>query len=898
MKTPRFPLVLPALALSFLALPLVGVADTVVIPRNAPITVKGDPTGFSRWHSQPLATEPGGVYALAFSGRRAGGASGCPLAGIEPVNIDVQGFAADWNTFLDVIVLPRDKSCRERKVHFGLWNAEGEACFDEAAVKPVRPEYSQVGGLTLGHGETVQGTRYSFDSAFSSKARNHSRPLLGYGGGTRFNTNRWALNAKGAYVTYRHELTGRTWGAGKASVVCNWWQRGDAALEMSGDGKAWQRVAAVTNTGVYEAAVPASLRGGAALFVRLRAERPCALQVNSYCLDAESRGPAVFAQGATRYVDATGAAVAQMRPCSYFDTDYGELLAQDKAAAVWSAPSGRKVPKIRQLPEARAERIRLQLAGNEAEAVQAVVTAGEPLADLRAKVELPLAGAKAEALRVGYVNIQVATDAQGCRGLWPDPLFADGAGCAVAAGENQPFWIRVKTAKETPKGVCRGRVVFTAKRPDGTDWRREVPLEVEVFGFAVPERNTIETAFGFASFFVRKYQKVYKGKDYEEVIDKYLRCYADHRLSLYDPTGGKAKVKVTWRNLAPDPAAGEPVFDWTEWDAQMEKSLRDHRMTSFRMRLEGLGGGNFAGRVEPQIAGVKERQPAYEILLGRYLRGVEAHLREKGWLDMAYVYWFDEPDPRDYDFVMNGFRKLRAFAPGLRTMLTEQPEEQLFGGPRIWCPVLHHLHAPATAARRAAGDTFWWYICCSPKAPYVGEFIDHPGTDLRVWLWQTWKEGVTGILIWDTAYWHSAKAYPGKTGPQNPYEDPMSWCSAARFKDGTRIPWGNGDGRFLYPPLAAADGRQKGAVKDGPVETLRLELLRDGIEDYEYFALLKRRLAVAKGLSAERRAAYEKLLAVPDDVSKSLTEYTEDPKPMEVHREKLARAIEELGAVR
>ena len=70
--------------------------------------------------------------------------------------------------------------------------------------------------------------------------------------------------------------------------------------------------------------------------MRLRAEKPCLLQVKSYAFEAESRGPAVNVAGATRYVDAGGGVRAHLRPCSYFDVDYGELIVKDAAAAVWS----------------------------------------------------------------------------------------------------------------------------------------------------------------------------------------------------------------------------------------------------------------------------------------------------------------------------------------------------------------------------------------------------------------------------------------------------------------------------------------------------------------------------------------------------------------------------------
>ncbi|MBR3958094.1 MAG: DUF4091 domain-containing protein, partial [Kiritimatiellae bacterium] len=163
--------------------------------------------------------------------------------------------------------------------------------------------------------------------------------------------------------------------------------------------------------------------------------------------------------------------------------------------------------------------------------------------------------------------------------------------------------------------------------------------------------------------------------------------------------------------------------------------------------------------------------------------------------------------------------------------------------------------------------------------------------EMRLWSWQTWKEKVQGLLIWMTTYWTSDTAYPD--APQNPYEDPMSWVNGYSTEKGTKRPWGNGDGRLVYPPLAAANGHPAAPVLDDPVPTIRLEMLSDGIEDYEYFAMLTRRLAKA---TPEQKAKYEPLLAVPTAVTKSLTDFTTDPVPIESHRLKLARALEELEA--
>ncbi|MEA3367918.1 MAG: DUF4091 domain-containing protein, partial [Planctomycetota bacterium] len=308
-----------------------------------------------------------------------------------------------------------------------------------------------------------------------------------------------------------------------------------------------------------------------------------------------------------------------------------------------------------------------------------------------------------------------------------------------------------------------------------------------------------------------------------------------------------------------------------------------------------MGGGSFHARYEPNLLGYTEDTPEYQAAFSNYGRLLQAHLREKGWLKYAYVYWFDEPAPRDYAFVINGFRKLKQAAPDLARMLTEQVEPDLVGGPNLWCPVSHNYDHEAAEKRRAHGDRFWWYVCCGPKTPHAGLFIDHPATELRVWLWQTWKRRIEGVLVWSTNYWTSTAAYPDPDRPQNPYEDPMGWVSGYSTEKGVRRAWGNGDGRFVYPPESCADAHPPGPVPDGPVDSIRWEMLRDGLEDYEYLAILRRLLAEKGGrLKPDERARCEDLLAVPESISKDMTHFTADPAPIEARRAEVAEAIEAL----
>jgi hypothetical protein len=291
----------------------------------------------------------------------------------------------------------------------------------------------------------------------------------------------------------------------------------------------------------------------------------------------------------------------------------------------------------------------------------------------------------------------------------------------------------------------------------------------------------------------------------------------------------------------------------------MEKAMESYHFNAFRVGIPGMGGGTFHARSEPELLGYPESDPLYEIAFKSYLQGLTGHLRERGWLDEAFVYWFDEPDPKDYDFVMNGFARLKRHAPDLTRMLTEQVEEGLIGGPDLWCPVSYHFDPGRAQERMDAGDRFWWYVCTGPKSPYATLFIDHPATNLRVWLWQTWQRGIDGILIWQSNYWTSTAAYPDPEHPQNPY---------------------------LYPPVDAADGHPGHPVLKGPVDSIRWEMLRDGIEDYEYLAMLQR---------LQKTRERTGLLRVPESITQSMTQFTGDPAPIEERRIELAREIERLS---
>lgn len=577
-----------------------------------------------------------------------------------------------------------------------------------------------------------------------------------------------------------------------------------------------------------------------------------------------------------------------------YASGYGQSLpdSSDDASLWWASPAW-KVARNIPAPKKRSKAARIALARNEAEAIQIVIRPEMDLKGFTAEasdLEGPGGVIPAESidvLRVGYVDVTMPSDRRGAVAPWPEPLPPFHGPVDLKAGQNQPLWVRVKAPTDASPGVYCGEIRLSA---DG--YEAVAPLKVEVYDFTLPGQMTMNTAFGASENVVSQYHRLRTQEDRRAVWEMYLQALADYHLSPYDPAPFE-RIRVEW--LAPGTAPEEmsAELDWTNWAAEMERVLNKYAFTSFRFPMPGLTGKKYPNH-RREIDGFQGDTPEFKALFDSYAGQVEDLFREKGWLDKAFVYWFDEPHDKDIPFVQSGFQLLKDGAPDLRRMIATNSGRylpELEGYINVWCPQVNAVPISFVEDRVAAGDELWWYLCTNPKEPYPCIFIDHPGVNMRVWPWMSWGYSVQGLLVWSTTRWHSRAAYP--EGLQNPYTDPMTWQGDAG--PGVRNPYGNGDGVFLYPPEQVFDDSIKGPVLKPPVGSQRGELLRDGIEDYEYFVIL-RGLLEEKGeeLSRRKRAAYVALLTPPEEVYVDRRTYSFDPAPLEEHRDKLARAIADL----
>ena len=851
------------------------------------LTLSGDGRDSNKGFSDAYRIKPFTPYRFNFEARKENrntfGRTLCATLQNLSVECDID-FTDDWRTFSNIVMTPSGCAEVESPIKFTLWQVNGNVLVRNWSVVEQRAMHGIKRNLTLGDGEALLGNRYFFNDKPVCFHHNHSRPLFSWRGTVGLNSDRYPIGDDGEIV-WRHDLSGRRFLSGRCGFETKYFGKGELCMEVSSDGRKWTEVGRATLSNRHvRVPIPASLFPMDKVFVRVRGINAKGIQMREYFFDGMVDGPSEFLKGETVYVDVnSNATPPTLKIPEYHKVGYGELLpGTSKEVALWRADSGWKVPRERVPPTAVSKGLEISMAANEAEAVQLVATPLSIMSNVMVKAEVP--SIDVEVLKVSYVCVDKTVDGT-VPGLYPDPLPPHTSPMTLKAGENQPFWIKVKAPKGTPRGIYGGWVTVAGDISDaGGHSRRfeqKVPLAVKVYGFELPDRMTCRTLFGFWYTFVDRYHGLTKHKDRLRMYDRYMAKLSEYHLSA---SNGATEGLRSWY---PKWVGDEPVFNWKEWDEGIARGFEKFNFSAMRMPRRGLGLGHKLGPDDPnpELGGVKRSDPRYEIRLAKLLKGIQDHLEAKGWLDRTYFYPYDEPMHKDFADVMSGFATLAKYAPKLRRFVTVNvpPSPALFGGPQVWCPLPTGMDTPFARERQRLGEEFWLYLCCNPISPYVTLFIDHPGVELRTWLWQSWAENVKGVLVWTTDYWTTRSMYPDWSRPQNPYVDAQTWALSGSSR------WGCGDGRILYPPESVFEdvsarytALRPGPNFDDPVGSVRGEMLRDGIEDYEYFVVLK------------KLDPSNPLLKVPADVSKSLSEFSKSPDGIRRHRERLAAEIEKL----
>ena len=136
-----------------------------------------------------------------------------------------------------------------------------------------------------------------------------------------------------------------------------------------------------------------------------------------------------------------------------------------------------------------------------------------------------------------------------------------------------------------------------------------------------------------------------------------------------------------------------------------------------------------------------------------------------------------------------------------------------------YCPKANFYNTPEQRAHYDFQKEKWWYTCVYPRAPYPTYHIEDTLSSARLLSWMQSNYDVTGNLYWSTNVYSKLI-----NGVYHGIDDYYSG-------DADRYPGVNGDGYLFYP------GGQYGL--DYPVGSVRLEAIRDGLEEFELLYNLK-----------------------------------------------------------
>lgn len=205
----------------------------------------------------------------------------------------------------------------------------------------------------------------------------------------------------------------------------------------------------------------------------------------------------------------------------------------------------------------------------------------------------------------------------------------------------------------------------------------------------------------------------------------------------------------------------------------------------------------------------------------QFLPALRAHLKDRGWLKRFYLHISDEPsNPTTYG---DHCRFVKNLAPEFQLI-------DAIGGTHIKCaqfvdhPVpwiseyenfLKHSGVPP--------QQIWFYYNCAPRGPWPCRVMDYPLIRTRIFTWAAFRYGTPGFLHWGLNFWRWFE-FSGAFDPNrfDPYADPT--CGALPA----------GEAYVIYPP-------RDPKTSDEPVTSIRWEIIRRAMDDYEYLYLVGQR---------------------------------------------------------
>ncbi len=523
-----------------------------------------------------------------------------------------------------------------------------------------------------------------------------------------------------------------------------------------------------------------------------------------------------------------------------------QLDKNTKHGEVWSAPSTVKVDEYDIDYASKGEAaLKFKAVRNEYESRQLIISAAKDIdrfelktTDLK-KGEDIISNDNIEV----YVEKYVFYDDFNGKGNMPDALIPlaiadEYEENQIQADRNGALWVTIYIPKETPEGTYEGSFQLVLEGTEGTE-EVEIPVAVEVEDYTLTDEVHAESLFSW------RYNRVAAGEldGSAKMMQHYYEYFQDYRISL--------------QSLPLATLSGE------EYAENVVKYY--DRLTSYTI-LSKVGA--ISGDLLYHLEEAKEQ----------ILAVAAACDGERNLFDKAIIYCIDEPDMTEAETrtwiidcinqlsimqgeciaeiqsnqsgIYDGLKSQEGWEDSIRNIpnvmpiLTASVEwliknentqegQDLLTALNCICPILGAFNDKLSSQMIAMSERnnieLWWYGCVSAVVPEPTYFIgDANLLSARSLSWLQKKFDVVGNLYWDAAaYTDENKDYLDEY--INVYEKPLR-------KSKTALPYG--DGFLTYP--GAAYGLY------GPLPSLRLMSIRDGMEEYELLYALEEKLEAMK----------------------------------------------------
>lgn len=402
---------------------------------------------------------------------------------------------------------------------------------------------------------------------------------------------------------------------------------------------------------------------------------------------------------------------------------------------------------------------------------------------------------------------------------YPDPILPITNG-TIPLDDLQSIWVSVPIPATAKEGVYSGKLTATATLLDGTNVKVEKEFSLKVYPVSISKRTLAVS--NWLSVSPKLLGKMNNGievnrtsPEYWDIIEEVARISAEYHSNVY----------YSWllhNNTVICKLQGNTYsFDFSNFDKELEifegkKALDRIIGKEIGVRAPDNVRINLRVPVSDNLGGIKYEELPLEDsrttnFFSQFLPALKTHLEEKGWLDRYLQQVLDEPNAEHKTDYLKIAEMLRTYFPNIKITdaIFNGHLEQFAAGMDTWTPQLPQAEEfqPFFKSEQAKGKEVWYYTCMYPQGKYANRFIEQPLIATRVLHWINFKYGYNGFLHWGLNYWDVSDPY-AETG--------ITYMNAP-----------GGDGFIVYP----------GYKKMYP--SIRLEAMRDGINDYELLKLLE-----------------------------------------------------------